>query len=92
MNFEFIGFIAGIVILTAHVPQIIKSIKTKQTKDISLMLYCLVWTGMLLWLLYGYFTNALAVFVMNCIAITAASIMIFLKLKYGMQPIKAVIK
>jgi MtN3 and saliva related transmembrane protein len=85
MNIEILGFIAGIIVLVAHFPQIIKSIKTKHTQDISLMLYCMIWTAMLLWLLYGYYKGALAVFVMNSISIVSVSTMIFLKLRYGMN-------
>lgn len=85
MDIEILGFIAGIIVLVAHFPQIIKSVKSKQTKDISLMLYCMIWTAMLLWLIYGYYKDALAVFVMNSISITSVSTMIYLKLKYGMN-------
>lgn len=87
MNIELIGFAAGIIILCAHFPQIIKSLKTKKTNDISLILYCMIGTGMFLWLLYGYLKPALAVMVMNSIAICAVSTMIILKLKYGMKRI-----
>ncbi len=90
MEIEILGFIAGTIVLTAHFPQIIKSIKTKRTHDISLILYCMIWTAMLLWLIYGYYKGALAVFVMNCISITSVSTMIFLKLRYGMNKIQVV--
>jgi uncharacterized protein with PQ loop repeat len=85
MNIEILGFIAGIIVLTAHFPQIIKSIQTKRTHDISLTLYCMIWTAMLLWLIYGYYKGALAVFVMNSISIISVSMMIYLKLRYGMK-------
>ena len=85
MNLEIIGFIAGILVCSAHIPQVYKSIKTKRTTDISLPLYSILWVGVLLWLLYGYIQDALAVFVMNFVTITFISTMIFLKLKYGME-------
>ena len=85
MNNEIIGFAAGIIVLTAHFPQIIKSVRTKKTHDISLTLYCMIWTAMLLWLIYGYINGALAVFVMNSVSILSVSTMIYLKLRYGMK-------
>lgn len=90
INIEILGFIAGIIITTAHIPQIMKSVRTKLTHDISLTLYCMIWIGMALWMTYGYYKDALAVFVMNCISITAISIMIYLKLRYGMDKVKKI--
>lgn len=81
---ELIGFVAGSITLGAHIPQIIKSKRSKKTHDISLPLYAVLWVAMALWIIYGYVNDALAVFVMNSIAICLVSYMIYLKLKYGM--------
>jgi len=86
---EIIGFVAGSMTLAAHVPQIIKSVKSKKTNDISLGLYSILWVAMALWISYGYFNDALAVMVMNSIAICFVSFMIFLKLKYGMVKLES---
>ena len=88
---ELIGFVAGSITLAAHVPQIIKSFRSKKTHDISLGLYSILWVAMALWIAYGYYNNALAVFVMNSIAICFVSTMIYLKLKYGMRKDRGII-
>jgi MtN3 and saliva related transmembrane protein len=48
-----IGLIAGICTTISFVPQIIKIIKTKQVRDLSLCMYIILTTGVLLWLIYG---------------------------------------
>lgn len=82
---EAIGFIAGIVTFSAQIPQVIKSWRSKSTKDISLPLYAILWTGIALWIVYGYLSNSIAVFIMNSVLEVLISIMLFLKLRYGMK-------
>lgn len=86
MNLEFIGFVAGMVTFSAQIPQVIKSWRTKRTYDISLPLYSLLFVGIALWITYGWFTNTIAVFVMNCVLEVLISMMIYLKLRYGLSP------
>ena len=81
---EWIGLIAGIITMSAQIPQMIQSIKTKSTFDVSLGLYLTLFTGILFWIIYGYF-NSFTVFIMNLILEVSVAAMIFLKLKYGMK-------
>ncbi len=48
-----IGLLAGICTTGAMVPQVIKTLKIKQTTDISLLMYVFLSTGVLLWFVYG---------------------------------------
>jgi len=85
MNIELIGFIAGIITTSAQIPQIIKSLKTKSTYDVSLLLYVILFTAISLWVLYGYLVDNQTVFIMNLLLLSSVSVMILLKLKYGMK-------
>jgi MtN3 and saliva related transmembrane protein len=82
-----IGFIAGTILFIAQLTQVIKSWRTKKTLDISLPLYTLLWVGIMIWVIHGYLVGDMAVFWMNVILEVLMSIMIFLKLKYGMKKI-----
>ena len=64
-----IGFIAATLTTSAYIPQAIKAIKTKQTKDISLWMYVMMTVGILLWLLYGIFNKDLPIILANCVTI-----------------------
>ena len=81
---EEIGFAAGIVTMSAQIPQIYQSIKTRSTNDVSLQLYIILFTGVLLWIIFGYF-DSFTVFIMNVILEVSVIVMIILKLKYGMK-------
>ena len=48
-----IGILAGILILSGWVPQIIKGYKTKKLTDVSSYLMILIFAGAVLWLVYG---------------------------------------
>lgn len=78
----FIGFAAAVFTTSGFLPQAFKIIKTKSTKDISLMMYLVLWLGTLLWLIYGIAINELPVIVANTISLSFISTILLLKLKY----------
>jgi MtN3 and saliva related transmembrane protein len=84
MNYiDVIGYIAGFLTLTSLIPQIIKSWKTKSTKDISLLRYIIYIIGIIMWLIYGIVLTNGPMIITNSISLTLASSILFLKLKYG---------
>ncbi len=78
-----IGLIAGTCTTISFLPQVIKIIKTKETKDISISMYIILATGMLLWIIYGIFIEALPVILANTISFVFATIVLSLKIRYG---------
>jgi len=58
---EVIGLIAAFLTTTAFFPQVIKTVKTKSTGDLSLPMYTLMFTGTLSWLVYGLLKGDLPV-------------------------------
>ncbi|MCX7703563.1 MAG: SemiSWEET transporter [Planctomycetota bacterium] len=79
---EVIGFIAAVLTTGGFVPQVVKAIKTKSTKDISLGMYLTITLGVTLWLLYGILLRAAPVIVANGVTLILVSMMLVLKLKY----------
>lgn len=80
---EIIGFLAGIFVATSSLPQIIKSCKTKSTKDISFGLMGLNLVGQILWTAYGVLLASPALIVMSGITILFVSSLLFLKFRYS---------
>jgi MtN3 and saliva related transmembrane protein len=80
---NFIGTIAATLTTIAFIPQVIAIIKSKRTKDISLTMYILLFTGLFLWLVYGIAINSLPLIGSNSITSTLVLIILFYKLKYG---------
>ena len=78
-----IGLIAGTCTTISFLPQVIKTIKIKETKDISISMYIVLATGMLLWMTYGILIKDLPVILANSISFILAAIVLILKIKYG---------
>ena len=78
-----IGLIAGTCTTISFLPQVIKTIKTKKTKDISISMYIVLATGILLWMIYGILIKDLPVILANSISFVLAIIVLILKIKYG---------
>ena len=77
-----VGFIAGTLTTVAYVPQVIRSWRLKETRDLSLSMLVLYAIGVLLWLLYGWWTNALPIIVANGISEILILILLGIKLHY----------
>lgn len=79
---EILGLVAGSFTTVSFIPQLIKLIKTKSAKDLSLGMFTIFTTGIFLWLVYGILTNTLAIIVANSITLVIASSILILKMKY----------
>ncbi|NQU83086.1 MAG: hypothetical protein HQ536_00080 [Parcubacteria group bacterium] len=82
-NIELIGFIAGILVAVSLVPQVIKSWKTRSTKDVALSWTVINLSGQILWIAYGVNINSASLVIMSSIALVMNIFMVSLKLKFG---------
>jgi MtN3 and saliva related transmembrane protein len=80
---EFIGFLSGSIAFCSFFPQIIKSIKTKSTKDLAVLTYVMYAINNLLSIIYGLYFGRIAIWMTNSIAFCFAASMIILKIKYS---------
>lgn len=85
MNTEILGFIAGSLVALSLVPQVIKSVRSRSTNDISLQWSIINLTGQVLWIIYGISIHSVSLYVMSTITLVMALSMLALKLRYGMQ-------
>jgi MtN3 and saliva related transmembrane protein len=79
-----LSFIAAAFTTLSFLPQAIKVIKTKNTSGISFSMYLMFTICVFLWLLYGLYTNQLAVSLANGITLIFAIII----LKYTIDDLK----
>lgn len=83
MDFHIIiGLTAGFCTTVAFLPQAIKTWKTKSAKDLSLGMYSIFCTGIILWLIYGFLINDIPVILTNLASIILASSILYFKLSY----------
>ncbi len=78
-----IGMIAGTCTTLSFLPQLVKTIRTKQTQDISMAMYIILSAGLFTWIIYGILIEALPVMLANAFSFTCAVIILIFKMKYG---------
>lgn len=82
LHIGIIGIIAGIFTTVSFVPQLVKIFKTKRGKDISLYMYVVLTTGIVMWLIYGFLIKELPIILANAVAFVLCSIIILMRVKY----------
>ena len=81
-NSTLIGFLAGTLTTISLLPQLIKTWKSKSTKDISLGMFVALSTGILLWVIYGFEINSMPVIITNIISFFLSLMILILKIIY----------
>lgn len=78
-----LGLLAGACTTAALLPQVYKTLKTKNTRDISLLMYVFLTLGILLWLIYGIMLNEMPIILANSISLLLTAGVLILKIKHG---------
>jgi MtN3 and saliva related transmembrane protein len=81
---EALGLVAGLLVSLGLVPQIVRVLKLRDARQISLPFNLLSLGGTVLWLAYGILLGLLAVTFWNGINCILYIILLSVKLKYGM--------
>jgi MtN3 and saliva related transmembrane protein len=79
---EYIGFAAAFCTTTAFVPQLVRVLRLKSARDISLPTFLLFSVGVFLWLLYGLYTGSKPVIASNCVTLVLSVSILILKVRY----------
>lgn len=82
MNSEIVGIIAGALSCTTFLPQVIKTWKSKSTKDVSLSMFLIASLGTTLWLVYGILINSISIIGTNIVVLIFSLTMLWLMFKH----------
>lgn len=77
-----LGLTAASMTTISFVPQAIKTIKTRHTKDLSLSMYTILTIGVLFWLFYGILIKDLPIIIANAVTLSFTFTILVLKIKY----------
>lgn len=83
MHFELIGYAAATLTTAAFVPQAIKTLRTRDTRSISLGMYVTFTTGIALWFCYGLVLGSWPMIIANVITFGLAGSILLLKIRHG---------
>lgn len=78
-----VGYLAATFTTCAFLPQLIQTIRTKDTRSIALGTYALFISGLGLWLTYGILREDLPVILANTLSLLFAMIIFGYKLRFG---------
>jgi len=79
---EVLGLVAGALTTISFLPQLVKIIKNKSARDVSLLMFLIFTIGISLWLVYGILTLTLAIIIANSVTLVLALSILILKVKY----------
>ena len=82
LSLGILATVAGIMILSGWVPQIIKGYRTKKLDDVSKYLMILVAAGAFLWMIYGIEKDDPYIIGVNVAAIVLTMIVLSMKFRY----------
>jgi MtN3 and saliva related transmembrane protein len=80
---ELVGLLAAVGTTGAFLPQVVKSWKTRSTKDFSWLMLALYVIGVFLWLVYGLMIGQVPVIAANAVTEVLILCIVAAKLKYG---------
>ncbi len=77
---DLIGFIGASLTTISFLPQTIKTLKTRDTGGISLIMYIVFVLGVCFWLAYGILLNNYIIIVANIITFALAGLILLVKI------------
>ena len=76
-----VGTAAGTLTTISFIPQVIRAWRTKSVDDLSLWMLLAFTSGVGLWILYGFVTDALPLIITNGITFVLAFMLLIMKLQ-----------
>jgi len=83
VSWKLIGGVAAILTMSAFIPQIIKTFRTKSSKDVSLFTLLQLSVGVSLWILYGLHLRDEIIIFANSVTLLTLLTAVFLYYKYN---------
>lgn len=77
-----LGLVAGVLTTVSFLPQVFKIWRSKSASDLSFVMLLILNTGVLLWLVYGFMINDMAVIWTNAATLILSSLILGFKVKY----------
>jgi len=79
---QIIGLAAGALTTVSFLPQVIRTVKTRSSRDLSIGMVCFFLVGIILWLIYGIMACALPIILTNAVTFVLASVLLVFIIRY----------
>ncbi len=82
INPEYIGIAAGVLTSISMLPQLFKMLKKKKADDVSIPMLLVLFSGIALWIYYGYLKQDLPILLTNSFSLLVNIVIIFFTFKF----------
>lgn len=79
MTTDLLGYIAAFLTTASFLPQVIRTLRTGDTRSISFTMYLMMVVGVAAWLAYGWLLGALPIMLANGMTLLLSAIILAMK-------------
>ncbi len=79
---DLVGYTAGVCTTISFAPQVLKILRTRSTRDISLGMYLVLALGIALWLVHGVQVGSHPMVATNAVSLALVLVILGMKLRY----------
>ena len=82
MDLTWAGYVAATLTTLAFVPQAVKTLRTRDTRSISLYMYVVFTAGVAFWLVYGIYLHSWPMIIANIVTLALAAMILYMKVRW----------
>lgn len=82
MDMTWTGYVAATLTTAAFLPQTIKTIRSRDTRSISLWMYLVFTVGVVFWLVYGIVLHSWPMIIANIVTLGLSATILGMKLRW----------
>ncbi len=83
-----IGYMAATMTTVSFLPQLIRVVKLRSARDISLTMFLVFSTGTFFWLMYGLLSHSAPVWIANAVTFVLSMSILILKLRFDRNALR----
>lgn len=80
---EILGLVAGFLTTIAFLPQVLLVWRTRKAEGVSLGMYIIFVSGVVLWLIYGLMVGSRPVVIANAVTFVLSGFVLVMKIRHG---------
>ena len=79
---EYVGLFGAFLSAITFIPQVLHAYKTKSVGDLSWGMLWIVFTSVIVWLVYGFYLNLLPIIIANSIILVLSTVLLYFKFSF----------
>lgn len=76
---DYLGLLGAFLSSITFIPQVLQAYKTKSVKDLNLGMLLIIFSSVIVWLVYGFAKNLLPVIICNAVILVLSSVLLYFK-------------